>query len=202
MPRAGAAIVAIVCWAGLAIQFAATFANQHDVLATLWILLRFFTIITNLLVALTMTWVAIGGRASPILLGGLTLAIILVGVVYMLLLRGLLHLSGGALLADTLLHKVSPVLMTLWWLLFAPRARLRFNAPIAWAAYPVAYFIYALLRAHYEHIYPYPFMDVGKLGWLQTALNVGGIALGFIIAGVALVWIDSWRPLGSRGARR
>jgi hypothetical protein len=40
-------------------------------------------------------------------------------------------------------------------------------------------------------------MDVAKLGWLQTALNAGGIALAFIIAGLLLVWIDSWRPLGS-----
>src|SRR5690348_16247051 len=105
MPRAVAAHVALVCWAGLAIQFSATYSNQHDVAKTLWILLRFFTVITNLLVAIGMTWVATGGRLSPLLLGGLTLAIILVGVVYMTLLRGLLHLSGGALLADTLLHK-------------------------------------------------------------------------------------------------
>jgi hypothetical protein len=202
MLRAAAALVAIVCWAGLAIQFSATFANQHDALATLWVLLRFFTVITNLLAAAAMTWIAIGGRVSPAILGGLTLAIILVGVVYMALLRGLVHLSGGALLADTLLHKVSPVLMALWWLLFAPQAKLRFNMPLLWAAYPLAYFVYALVRAQNEGVYPYPFMDVHKLGWVQTALNAGGIALGFIIAGLVLVWIDGWRPLGSRSGKR
>jgi len=202
MPRAAAALVAIVCWAGLAIQFAATYGQLHDVVATLWVLLRFFTVITNLLVAVTTTFVAIGGRVSPLLLGGLTLAIILVGVVYATLLSGLLHLSGGALLADTLLHKVSPVLMALWWLLFAPRAKLRFSAPMIWAAYPLAYFVYALVRARFEGKYPYPFMDAGKLGWLQTTLNAGGIALCFLLAGVALVWIDGWRPLGSRTGRR
>ena len=202
MRNAAAALVAIVCWAGLAIQFAATYGAHHDVIGTLWILARFFTILTNLLVALTMTWVAIGRKVSPEVLGGLTLAIILVGVVYMTLLRGLLHLSGAALLADTLLHKVSPVLMALWWLFFAPRAKLRWNAPMLWAVYPLAYLVYALARGQMDGRYPYPFIDVGKLGWLQTALNVGGIALGFILAGFALVWIDSWRPLGSsRGSR-
>jgi hypothetical protein len=202
MPRAAAALVAIVCWAGLAVQFSATYANAHSAVATLWILARFFTVITNLLVALTMTWVAIGSRASPFLLGGLTLALLLVGVVYALLLSGLHELSGSAQVADVLLHKVSPVLMALWWLLFAPRAKLRWTAPLVWSLYPVAYFVYALARGSADGKYPYPFMDVARLGWLQTALNAGGIALAFIIAGLALVWIDGWRPLGSRRSSR
>ena len=195
-----AAIVALICWAGLAIQFSATYSSQHDVVTTLWILVRFFTVLTNLGLALIMTWVAIGRPISAFLLGGITLAIILVGVVYMTLLRGLLELSGGALLADTLLHKVSPVVMALWWLLFAPRARLKYRDPIWWAAYPLAYFVYALVRGHYEGRYPYPFMDVGQLGPVQTAINAGGIAMAFILAGFALVWLDSWRPIGSKRA--
>lgn len=202
MRNLGAALVAIVCWAGLAVQFAATFGHQHHLIPTIWILLRFFTIVTNLLLAIMMTWVAVGRNASAFLLGGATLAILLVGVIYVLLLEGLVHLSGAALIADVLLHKISPIMMALWWLFFAPRAKLRWNAPIWWAAYPVAYLIYVLARGHMDGRYPYPFLDVGRLGWLQTALNVGGIALGFILAGFALVWIDSWRPLGSsRGSR-
>jgi hypothetical protein len=197
MRNAAAALVAIVCWAGLALQFSATYAHQHDVAVTLWILLRFFTIITNLLLAVTITGVAIGRRVSPFVLGGITLAILLVGVVYMTLLRGLHDLAGPALVADTLLHKVSPVAMTLWWLFFAPRARLKRTAPLWWAVYPLVYFGYALGRGAIDGRYPYPFMDMSKIGPLQTALNAGGIALAFILAGFALVWVDSWRPLGS-----
>ena len=76
------------------------------------------------------------------------------------------------------------------------------DAPIGWSAYPVAYLLYALVRGQAEHKYPYPFLDVGKIGWTQTALNVGGIALGFILAGFALVWFDRWRPLGSNRSTR
>ena len=202
MPRLAAALVAIVCWAGLAVQFSATYANHPDVLATLWILARFFTIVTNLALAMTMTWVATGGRACATLLGGATLAILLVGAIYMILLQDLYHLSGAAQVADILLHKVSPVLMALWWLLFAPRGKLRWSVPLWWGIYPVAYLGYALARGAIDHRYPYPFIDVGKIGWIQTALNVGGIALGFILAGLALVWVDSWRPLGSRRSSR
>jgi len=193
-----AIVVALICWAGLAIQFNATHAAQGDVVATLWILLRFFTVITNLAVAIVMTRIALGGKVSAFLLGGITIAILLVGVVYMTLLRGLLELSGGALLADTLLHKVSPIAMTLWWLLFAPRARLKYNAPPLWALYPLAYFAYAIARGLNGDKYPYPFMDVGKLGWTQTVINAGGIAMAFIVAGFLLVWFDGWRPLGSK----
>ena len=200
MRNAAAALVAIVCWAGLAVQFSATDNNHHHVLTALWGLARYFTILTNLMVAMTKTWVAIGRRASAEVLGGLTLSIILVGLVYLALLQGLHHLTGSAHIADILLHKVSPVLMSLWWLHFAPRGKLKWSAPILWLFYPAIYLACALVRAYSDTHYPYRFIDVGHIGWLQTALNAGGIALGFLIAGLALGWIDSWRPLGSKRA--
>ena len=202
MRKAAAAAVAIVCWAGLAVQFASSYSGIHDVGATLWVLARFFTITTNLFVAIGMTGVAIDREPSPALLGGLMLSLVLVGVVYAFLLQGLHHLTGPALVADFLLHKLSPVLTALWWLLFAPRGRLGWRAPIEWSIYPLAYFIYVLGRGEMDHRYPYPFIDLGKLGWLQVALNAGGIALAFMLAGFVLVWIDSWRPLGPSGAKR
>lgn len=202
MRNAAAALVAIVCWAGLALQFWTTYGQGHDVAATLWILGRFFTIITNLLVAMTMTWVAVGRRTSALVLGGLTLALLLVGVIYAVLLQSLYQLHGADHISDVLLHKASPSLMALWWLLFAPRRALRWNAALWWSLYPLAYFGYVLGRGRLDGRYPYPFLDVGRIGWLQTALNAGGIAMAFIIAGLALVWLDSWRPLGSRRGSR
>jgi len=198
MARAAAALIAILCWIGLAFNFVSTHNAGHDAVATLWILVRYFTILTNLFLALVMTWIAIGGRPSAVTLGGLTLSILLVGIVYLVLLKGLHPLTGLAAISDFLLHDVTPLLTALWWLLFAPRARLKWNATLWWCIYPVAYLIYALVRGSADGKYPYPFLDVGKLGWMQAAMNIGGIALGFIIAGLGLVWVDSWRPLGSR----
>jgi hypothetical protein len=198
MGRAVAALVAIACWVGLAFNFVATHRNGHDSLTTIWILARYFTILTNFFLAILMTWVAIGGRPSAQMLGGLTLAILLVGVVYAILLKGMFELSGFAAISDFLLHDVTPILMAFWWLLFAPRAKLRWNDALLWCAYPLLYLAYALVRGSMDGKYPYHFIDVPHLGWLQTALNAGGIAAGFMIAGLALTWLDSWRPLGSR----
>jgi hypothetical protein len=203
MRRAAAGLIAFVCWAGILLQFWASFTFRHyDLALTLWTLARFFTIISNLALAIAMTAVALGKRLSPPFLGGLTLAILLVGIVYGTLLRGLHPLSGLPLIANFLLHDVSPVLMAIYWLLFVPRGQLRWSAPWWWCLFPLAYFAYALARGQLDHHYPYPFIDVGKLGWRQVLLNAAGIAFAFILAGYLLVWIDRLRPLGpSRGRR-
>jgi hypothetical protein len=203
MHRFAAALIALVCWAGIALQFWASFTFRHyDLLLTLWTLARFFTIIGNLALAIAMTVVASGRRASPLVLGGLTLAILLVGIVYRTLLAGMHPLSGLPLIANILLHDVSPIAMAAYWLLFVPRGRLRWSAPWWWTLFPASYLLYVLARGQLDGRYPYPFIDVARLGWMQVALNASGIAFAFVLAGFAMVWIDSWRPLGpSRGRR-
>lgn len=190
--RCAAALIAFAAWAGLAIQWQASMAVTGSAGAALWAMLRYFTILTNLLVAIHFTAVAAGSRraARPFPLGGTTLAILLVGIVYFLLLRGLLELSAGAKLADLLLHMVTPALVPLWWLAFAPRGGLRMRDPLLWALLPLAYFPYALLRAASDGRYPYPFVDVAALGWSRVLLNAIAIAAGFILAGWLLVRLD------------
>lgn len=188
--RIGAAAIALTAAAGLAIQFNATLEQTGSVGTTLWILVRFFTVLTNMAVLLIFGKIACGVRMTPRLIGGATLAILLVGVIYGLLLRGLVSLSGGALLADTLLHKATPVLVALWWIGCAPKGRLSWRDPWIWAAFPAAYLPYVLVRGALEGTYAYPFIDVTKLGLGQVLLNAVLIAIGFLMAGHLLIWID------------
>jgi len=188
--RIGAAIVALVSLTGIMVQFAATLAQTGSVGVALWTLLRFFTIWANILVVLTLGAIAMGRAVSPRVIGGMLLSILLVGIIYGLLLRGLLSLSGGALLADALLHKVTPLLVPLWWIGFAAKRRLGRRDPWIWAIFPAAYLPYALLRGLAEGHYAYPFINVAKLGIGQVAINAVLIAIGFVAAGHALVWID------------
>ena len=184
--------IALIAWLGLAVQFGASLGQTGSIAAALWIMLRFFTIWTNLFVAVVMTGIALGQGSfgSPRLLGLLTLAILLVGIVYNLLLRGLLELSGGAKLADHLLHEAVPLLVPLFWLFLAPKGHLKWRDAIWWAAYPLAYLIYALIRGVTDGKYPYPFLDVAKIGGLQAAINCLLIGIGFLAAGYAFVWLD------------
>ncbi|BBF68956.1 Pr6Pr family membrane protein [Sphingomonas bisphenolicum] len=188
--RIGAAIVMLVSLTGLAVQFDATLAQTGSIGATLWTLMRFFTIWANILVVLTLGAIALGRSVSPRLVGGMLLSILLVGIVYGLLLRGLLSLSGGALLADTLLHKVTPVLVPPWWIGFAPKGQLGRRDPWVWAIFPALYLPYALLRGMMEGSYAYPFINVTKFGVGQVAINAVLIAISFVAAGYVLVWID------------
>jgi hypothetical protein len=201
MPRVAAALVALCAWAGLGVQLAATLGQTGSIADTLYVLLRYFTIITNFAVALTFTAIALGRSVSPFWLGGVTLAIVLVGVVYMLLLRGLLELSGGALLADTILHKVVPLVVPLWWLAFAAKGQLRWRDPLLWMLYPLLYLAYALVRGGFEGRYAYPFIDIGTLGAAQVVFTALAIAGGFVIAGLALVALDRRLGGGAKAAR-
>lgn len=189
--RVFALLVALIAWAGLAIQLQASIGlSNGSIVGALAEMVRYFTVLTNLLVAMTFSEAALGRRISAFTFGGVTLAILLVGVVFALLLNGLLELSGGARLADTLMHRVTPLIVPLWWLAFARKGRLGYRDPLLWMLYPLAYFAYALARAGQDGRYPYPFMNVERIGWLQTGLNAVEIAAGFLLAGLLLVRLD------------
>jgi hypothetical protein len=191
--RIVAALIALITWIGLAAQFHATFALVGSLASTLAVLLWYFTIITNLLVAVVFTGIAIGREtfAHPSLLGGTTLYILLVGVIYGLLLHGLQELSGGSAIANILLHMVTPILVPIFWLIFIPKGKLSQRDPLLWAIYPLAYLFYALVRGEFTHRYPYPFMNVNELGWGRTLLNTFLIAVCFLVASWLFVWFDS-----------
>ena len=190
--RTAAALPAVITWAGLTVQFHATFALQGSVGSTLTALLWYFTITTNLLVAVVFTGIAIGREsfARPSLLGATTLYILLVGVIYGLLLHGIQELSGGSALANVLLHMVTPILVPLFWLIFTPKGKLNQRDPLMWAIYPLAYLVYALLRGEFTGRYPYPFLNVNELGWNRTMLHALLIAAAFLAASWLFVWFD------------
>lgn len=194
LARIAAAAVALVAWTGLGIQLQASAAHHDGSLgAALWAMLRFFTIIANLLLALQFGAIALGSAraAAPRLLGGMTLTILLVGAVYMLLLRGLEdELNAGVALVGVLLHEATPALAALFWLAFARKGRLGRADPLRWTALPLAYLGYALARGAVEGTYPYPFIDVASIGWARTLANSAAIAAGFVAAGYALVGVD------------
>lgn len=88
--RLFAAAITLVTWIGLGTQLYASYASAGTLPETLWVMLRYFTVIVNLFVAIMFTAIALGRPhiASPFNLAGVTISILLVGIVYNLLLRG------------------------------------------------------------------------------------------------------------------
>ena len=189
--RAAAAVIAAIAWAGLVIQFSASMGMTGAPLQALWAMARYFTVLANLAVGLTFTGVALRPAwRPPRLIGGVTIAILLVGVVYATLLAGLLELSGGARLADLLLHRVTPVLVPLFWLFAVRHGRLTRRDPALWAVPPLVYWGYALVRGGREGVYAYPFLNVARNGWPTTIVIALVIAAAFFATGHAMVWLD------------
>jgi hypothetical protein len=167
----------------------------------------FFTILTNLLVALVLT---LSLRTMPSTLGAyagratvqsaVAVYIAIVGMVYSLVLRNLWDPEGLQRIADVILHDATPVLYLLYWLTFVRKGKgqnvysLHFSRVPAWLAYPLLYLVYSLIRGAITGIYLYPFIDAGKLGYPRVALNAVVLLLAFLGTSLFLVAIDRWIP--------
>lgn len=192
MARLAAACIAAVAWTGLIVQYVVLYYANSSMLLALWIMFGFFTITTNLLVAVVFTAIAAERTVlrSGWIVAGTMLSILLVGVVYGLLLHGSVELSGGSAVANVILHMVTPVLVPFFWVCFVPKGGLSWRHPLLWAIYPTAYLVYAMARGAITGRYAYPFLNALALGWERTAFNALAIAAAFLLCAFAIVWID------------
>jgi len=198
LTRAWFAVTAVVALTGLVSQVVATATDPGGRVANL---LCFFTIDSNLLVAITSALVALGlarGRLFTVLWLDALVGIIVTGIVYQVALAGLYELHGLSLFSDTMLHKVTPILFVLGWLLAAPRGVLTW-ATVGWSLlYPLAWLAFTLPRGALTGFYPYPFVDAGTLGYGLVALNCVFIGLFFTaLAAGALLYDRRFVRLGS-----
>lgn len=198
--RLAASLIALCAAVGVGFGFSAVFGRTGSVPLTAWIMAAYFTNLTGLLVLAVFGGIAlrVPALAQPRLVATTVLATLLVGLVQRLLLYGVRTLRGGDLVGDILLHQVLPVLVPLFWLAFVPKGRLAGRDLVLFASYPLIYLGYTLLRGAYDARYPYPFLDVGKIGWGPVAAYAGAIAGAFLGVGWALVLLD--RRLARRRA--
>ncbi len=189
---------ALLGLAALALQLyllVGVFHHQGDgVLAAAWRFLGFFTVLTNGFAVAVLAHGFLrptdnGGLGGPRVEVAAASAMALVGVVYSLVLRQLWDPRGAQKLADMALHDVMPIVMAAYWLL-RPHGRLRWGDALFCAAWPLAYAAYALARGHWQGWYPYPFIDVARIGALQTAINVAGLGVAFVLAALLFVAVD------------
>lgn len=184
-------------WFALISQFYLIVANRvAPIPETILRYFSFFTILTNILVAVCFTVLLIkpqSGRwavfSRPATLTAIAVYITMVGIVYNVILRSLWNPTGLQRTVDELLHSVIPVLFIFYWLLFVPKASLRWRDMLTWLLYPLIYIVGILSRGSFSGFYPYPFIDVTSIGYGKVLLNCGGLMIAFIVLSVVFVAI-------------
>ncbi|KQY84571.1 Pr6Pr family membrane protein [Brevundimonas sp. Root1423] len=187
-------------WFGLALQYWLLTATGHslaDIPARTLNYFSYFTILTNLLVALILTLpvVAPASRAGrwalqPSVRARATMYLVVVGLGYHLLLSASSTLQGLAAFGNIIVHYVMPVAILLDWLLFTPRGGLRWTDPFRWLRYPLIYFAWTVIHGYAAGWWPYWFLNLPQLGPVRSALAVAALLIALLIAGFAFVAID------------
>lgn len=210
-PHLLAVIAMAVAWFGVLLQLHLTLglslANGKTIATGLVIYFGYFTILTNLLVAVGLmvpllapaSW---AGRffRRPGVRTATAAAIAVVGLAYFFLLRSVWNPQGWQLVADGVLHYLTPLLFLTFWWIAVPKQGLRWWQVGVWTSYPLGYFACMLIRGELTGLYPYHFLDAGSLGWDRTLTNGLGVLAAFVLASLVLVLAGRWQtPIDTGG---
>ncbi|MER9581329.1 Pr6Pr family membrane protein [Mesorhizobium sp. M0276] len=187
--------------AGLVLQFCisipASMEAGRSLLGSIVFVFSFFTILTNIGAVLVYTsllspagYAWLPAFAGTRIRAGVAVSIALVFIIYAAVLAQLWQPQGLFLLCDVLLHYVTPLLFVLWWLTSGADGRTRWSDISWWVLYPVAYLIYALMRAPFAGEVPYPFLDVARNGPASVAISAAAITGLFLVLCVVAVLAD------------
>ena len=199
--RTYAAIGAITGWLAVIAQFYLIIVHRTTTVPeTVVRFFSYFTILTNILVALSFTalllrpgsqWRAFFSRAD--VQTALAVYIAVVGLVYNLILRATWKPEGLQRVVDELLHSVMPLLYVLFWFIYVSRHALEWKRVPYWLIYPFIYFVYVLIRGALSGFYPYPFINVKEHGYVLVLLNSVNVLGAFLLLSVLFVLIGKLR---------
>jgi hypothetical protein len=191
-----AGIVAVVCWSALALQLDLLLAKAAEMRisagAALAGYFSFLSIQTNLLCAILTSLAAMRGTiplAHNRIWSALAVYLVTGGIVFALTLRHVFAHNEPQVLANALLHYVTPVLYAAFWLMAVPRAHLRWRDPAIWLIYPFIYLVAVLLFGLKTGFYPYPLINPKLLSAGQFFANLLTLAASFVTMGLIAVAI-------------
>lgn len=185
-------IIAVVTWYAVVMQFVISvpeYLGKGRTLAGSFVqLLSYFTILSNALVAFSLTAVllfpkTIFGRFFTKIGTATAIAvyIFIVCLVYNLVLRPFWHPAAPFKPNDELLHVFVPALYLLYWLFMLPKNGLAWKQLWGWLIFPLLYLVYIISRGTLTGYYPYFFVDVKTFGFAQVAINAVLLLLIFTL---------------------
>tara|TARA_R110002049_G_scaffold4504_1_gene31298 strand:+ start:13640 stop:14263 length:624 start_codon:yes stop_codon:yes gene_type:complete len=188
MKRQFEAIGLILGWFAIIGQFVLLIINrQAGIPETIIRFFSFFTILTNIMVALFFTLSYLNSKKKPLnlfisngALTALTTFILIVGLVYQVSLRHIWNPTGLQFVVDELLHTVIPIYLLIYWFRYSNKSDLETKSVLCWLLYPIIYVMFIFSRGYLSGYYPYPFLNIPEIG-IQIALINIGIILGVSI---------------------
>lgn len=181
-------LLAAIAWFAVLTQYYLMINNRvASIFETTIRFFSFFTILTNSLVAIYFTLSLLkkkNGYQSiidkPGTLTAITVYITIVGLVYQIILRHIWEPTGTQMIVDELLHTIIPLLVIVFWYLYEEKISVTYKQIPLWLIYPFIYLIFILNRGYFSNFYPYPFVDVGSLGFSKVLTNSAGLIVLFI----------------------
>jgi len=169
----------------------------------LWNVLSYFTIWSNILVAVIAFYLARDPARSGTTFNTLRFASVVMisvtGLVYALVLAKVWEPTGWQKVADQTLHYSVPFLAVVGYLVFGPRPR--FSPAILWRslAIPLAWIVYTLIRSPFitytedgetKHWYPYHFINIDDIGYGKALVNIAAVFLLLLVVSWIYVFLD------------
>ncbi|NNC47131.1 MAG: Pr6Pr family membrane protein [Sphingomonas sp.] len=191
MIRKIAAVTAIAGWAVLLLRLW-LMVPEMGIAGGLWRFVGFFTILTNIAVAVVATAMAVGREGwltSARVRLAMAVGIAFVGIAYWVLLASLWDPQGWVLVADVGLHTTQPLFFVATW--FAARDGSLGVRDAAWAmAWPIGYCAYALARGAVDGWYAYWFLNPIEQGWPGALASIAGLSAAFFLLALLFVALD------------
>jgi hypothetical protein len=154
----------------------------------------YFTILSNILAAMALTaplvapasrladWSEQSGPRAAV-----ATYLTITALVYHAILASQWHPQGLHLVADTILHTVTPLTFLIDLALRGGQGEARWIAAAKALAMPAVYGAWTLLHGALSGFYPYPFMNVAKRGYPAVLVTMVAMSLAFALVAVIFV---------------
>jgi len=189
-------LIAVVACLGPALQYGLMVYDETLVSAAVKSVefFSYFTILSNMLAAAALTaplvapdsrfatWAEQSGPRAAI-----ATYLTITGVVYHTMLAWQWHPQGLRLVADTLLHTITPIAYLVDLALRAGHGEARWIAAAKAMAFPALFGAWTLVHGALSGFYPYPFMNVAKRGYPPVVLTMVEMSVAFAL--IALIFV-------------
>lgn len=190
---------ALLCWTVIIAQYFLMIQNRVvSIPETSLRFFSFFTILTNILVAIVFTANYFKSKkgfkffVNPRTQSAVGVYIFIVGFVYNLILRFIWKPIGLQQIVDEFLHLIIPIGYIMYWFYYVNKATISWKSIYVWLLYPLIYICTVLFLGSLSTFYPYPFINATALGYTIVLRNAFLLTLFFGLVSLLFVCVAKY----------